>query len=383
MHSKNKKKIAIDNLNKLEPWNSGEFPTIINSIRYNQDYTLFTLATSKGYKIFSTEKLKQAHEETQKVRDLGDLSIVMTYYRSNLVFFLAKENNPNFSQNELIIFDDLSQSKISHFRVKSEKILNFFVSKNIIFVALMKKIIILEVLTMQIINIIEDINTANKLISYNIYDIIAFTKPNTPYKVFLKIYSGKKHKINSIFNKCINTSFEWIQLLELSESGQYIALVSVLGNKIHIYYSQTSILKECIFLGCSIYSIEKLSFSRKKEKYILVNENDVKFSVYKLQDVEYNSSECNCSKYNDDDLVNGRIEKEEVGLWDYFFPVKKPDIKEPHAYSNIPKGVALIDFSYNNNKSIFYIGKNGSYAQFFFEKTKQGEIQPEITVQWA
>ena len=382
MNNKNKKKAIIENLNKLEPWNSGVFPALINSIRYNQDYTLFTLATSKGYKIFSTENLKQVHEETQKVRDLGDLDIVMTYYRSNLVFFLAKENNPNFSQNELIIFDDYSQSKISHFRVKSEKIIDFFVSKNLIFVTLMKKVIILELLTMQIINIIEDINTANKLISYNIYDIIAFIKPNTKYKVFLKIFLSKKYKINSIFNKCVDTSFEWIQLLELSQSGQYIGLVSVLGNKIHVYYTQTSILKECIFLGSTIYSIEKLSFSRKKEKYILVNENDVKFVVYKLGDREYNFSECNCNKYKEDDLVNEHI-KNEYGLFDYFWSFKNTDIKEPHAYFYIPKEIMLIDFSYNNNKSIFYINKRGYYSQLFFEKTKQNEIIPEITVQWA
>ena len=162
MSSRIKKQKAIENANKIEPWNSGEFPLIINSIRYNQDYSLFTLATNKGYKIFSTEILKQVHEETEKVRELGDLKIVMTYYRSNLVFFIANENNPNFSRNELIVYDDLSESKISHFRVKSEKIIDFFVSKNLIFITLVKKIIILEILTMQIVNIIENINTTNK-----------------------------------------------------------------------------------------------------------------------------------------------------------------------------------------------------------------------------
>ena len=385
MNNKNKKKAIIENLNKLEPWNSGVFPALINSIRYNQDFTLFTLATSKGYKIFSTENLKQVHEETQKVRDLGDLDIVMTYYRSNLVFFIANENNPNFSRNELIVYDDLSESKISHFRVKSEKIIDFFVSKNLIFITLVKKIIILEILTMQIVNIIENINNTNKLVSYNIYDIIAFTKPDVKYQVFVKIFSNKKYKINSIFNKCVNSSFELFQFIELSESGQYIALVSMLGNKIHIYYTQTSVLKECIFLGCEIFSIEKLSFSRQKEKYILVNENGSKFVVFKLENGEYSSTECVCNKYKDEDIINGNIEeeKEEFGLFDYFFPVKKKNFKEPHAYSNIPEKTMLIDFSYNNNKSIFYITKKGLYSQFFFEKTKQNEILPEISIQWA
>ena len=39
-------------------WNSGEHPVKVNSIRYNQDFILLTLGTSKGYKIFSIENLK-------------------------------------------------------------------------------------------------------------------------------------------------------------------------------------------------------------------------------------------------------------------------------------------------------------------------------------
>ena len=47
--------IEIKNPN---PWNSNEYPVKINNIRYNQDNTLFVLATSRGYKIFSTKNLK-------------------------------------------------------------------------------------------------------------------------------------------------------------------------------------------------------------------------------------------------------------------------------------------------------------------------------------
>ena len=84
MEKEESNKINND-LNNLIPWNSKEFPVKINSIRYNQDNTLFTLATSRGYKIFSTKNLKQVHEETEKVRDLGDLELVQTYYCTSMV----------------------------------------------------------------------------------------------------------------------------------------------------------------------------------------------------------------------------------------------------------------------------------------------------------
>ena len=109
----------------IKPWNSKEFPVTINNIRYNQDNTLFTLATSRGYKIFSTNNLKQVHEETEKVRELGDLESVQTYYSSSLVFILPTKNNENYTKRELILFDDYFQKIIFKFQSKKENI-NFY-----------------------------------------------------------------------------------------------------------------------------------------------------------------------------------------------------------------------------------------------------------------
>ena len=60
---------------KISPWNIGDFPVKVNSIRFNQNNTLLTLATSRGYKIFSSKTLRKVQEETQLVRDLGDLKM--------------------------------------------------------------------------------------------------------------------------------------------------------------------------------------------------------------------------------------------------------------------------------------------------------------------
>ena len=96
---------------KISPWNTGEFPVKVNNIRFNQDNTLLTLATSRGYKIFSAKTLRKVQEETELVRDLGDLKIVMTYYETSIVFFTGKKNNKKITQKELIIFNDLPKNK--------------------------------------------------------------------------------------------------------------------------------------------------------------------------------------------------------------------------------------------------------------------------------
>ena len=136
---------------KITPWNSSEFPVKVNNIRFNQDNTLFTLATSRGYKIFSTKTLRKVQEETDLVRDFGDLKIVMVYYGTSIVFFTGKKNNKNITQKQLIIFDDFSQKIIGKFESKKENIINFYVSKNAIFIALENNLVILELISMKII----------------------------------------------------------------------------------------------------------------------------------------------------------------------------------------------------------------------------------------
>ena len=58
-----------NDLSNLHPWNSKDYPVKVNSIRYNQDFSLLTLGTSKGYKIFLTSNMKQVNEETEEVKN--------------------------------------------------------------------------------------------------------------------------------------------------------------------------------------------------------------------------------------------------------------------------------------------------------------------------
>ena len=129
---------------KISPWNSGDFPVKVNNIRFNQDNTLLTLATSRGYKIFSAKTLRKVQEESELVRELGDLKIVMTYYETSIVFFTGKKNNKKITQKQLVIFDDFSQEIIYKFESRHENIINFYVSKNAIFIALENNLVIIE-----------------------------------------------------------------------------------------------------------------------------------------------------------------------------------------------------------------------------------------------
>ena len=231
---------------KLEPWNPRDYPVAVNSIRYNQDFSLLiifylltifdfyigkilymekrleklfefkklynvfnspynnqeelTLGTSKGYRNFLTSNLRLAHEQTEAVSKLGDIEIAMTYYKSSLVFILPSRSNKDFPNNELIVFDDFYQTKFATFKDKSEEILNFFVSKNVIFLITLSKIIVLEIFSFQVIDIIININSINALLSFNFYDFIAYTELKDKQNAYVKFYQNKNHTIFSSIN---------------------------------------------------------------------------------------------------------------------------------------------------------------------------------------
>ena len=405
-------KVAQQNLalNNIVPWNSRDFPVKVNNIRYNQDNTLFTLATSRGYKIFSTKNLKQVYEETEKIRDLDDLEIVMTYYSTSLVFFIPTKNNKNFNKKELILFDDFGQKIVFRFKSKKEDINFFYVGKFAICIALETQLIIIELLTLKIVYIISNIFCDEKLCSFNSYGFIAFTKKNEKYNVYIKILNVKDNKIISLRNKVLKPNFEYLQSLHLSPSGQFIALCSLFGNKIHIYYVENLILKECLYLGDEINTIQKISFAAKGEFFILVQLNKNILKLFELSNIVEGQFKCKCYKYKNDEMIKEAIKKKEKrNSWLNYFKnivyssfsnniIEEKEIDLSLVKVEVQQGILFSDFAENEylnkdinlkNKEIVIINGKGFYYKYLFNN-EQNEFSENVdnyfelinSVQW-
>ena len=376
--SKNKE---TPDFSKLTPWNSRAYPVQVNSIRYNQDFSLFTLGTSKGYKIFLTSNLLPAHEDNEVIKNLGDINIAMVYYKSSLVFFLPSRYNETFTNNELIIFDDFYQKKIASFKDKSEELIDFFLSKNIVLMVTLSRIIVVELYTFKIIDIIDNVNTMDKLISFNFYDCLAFLKLNDKKKIFMKYYHNENHKIKSVIKKKISSDFEFMQTLSLSPWGNYLCIVSIFGNKMHIYDTKNEKLKFCIYLGPTILVVEKIIFSKKKSNYLFMLKNENEFRIYKLPINDNKENKCVCNKYDDSKISTEN--KKEGGMFGYFRKFSKnKDIWDSHATGELTGQIEFVDFDRNKNKDIIYINKKGEFIRYHFKKTQSGNILPDFKVQW-
>ena len=196
----------------LKPWNNPEDPIKVNTIRYNNDYSLLTLGTSKGYRVFLTSNLKLCSEESEINNNLGDIMIAMVYYQSTMVFLLPSLYNEKYSKKELIIFDDFYQNKLASYKDKNEEIINFFLSKNILFIITIAKIIVIELFSFKTIDIIEKTNFNKKLLSFNFFDYISYTYSDDKLNLYIKYYQNENYKIITKKQKIIKPDFGFFQI---------------------------------------------------------------------------------------------------------------------------------------------------------------------------
>jgi hypothetical protein len=373
----------INEIKNIRPWNDKDDPIKVNTIRYNQDFSLLSLGTSKGYRVFLTSNLKLTHEITEANTNLGDILIAMTYYKSNLVFLLPKKNNEKYSNKELIVFDDFYQNILASFKDKNEGFINFGLSKNTLFIVALSKIIVIELFSFKVIEIIEKINSNNKLISFNYVDYLAYINLENKKEVCVNFYENLNYKLISKSHKKISIPFDYVQIINISPKGNYIGVVSIFGNKIHIYNTQTGKLKECIFTGPTVQTLEKMVFSEKKPNYILLVKNDFKLYVYKIGKTE--NSKCICDKYSDKNMIGGEsVQEEKNGGFLGFIrkSFKNKDIKEVHSFTEYDGKLIFADFDRNKHKDLFIINHSGLFNNFHFNKKKSGKISSKLSLQW-
>ena len=165
-----------------------------------------------------------------------------------------------------------------------------------------------------------------------------------------------------------------MQNINLSQSGNFIAIVSILGNKIHIYETANCSLMKCVLIGNKIFNIEKISFiyNKTKENYFSVNINNKSIKIYKIDYEEKGKNICICDKYLDDDVLNGKTKtNDNYYFFNYFMPKKNDDIAEYHLNINSNNNIIFSDFFiFSEQKSFVFIDEKGFYYIYFFDKEK-------------
>ncbi len=91
-------------------------------INFNQDATCLAVGYEKAFKIFNISPLKDNFERGKifiYIEMEGGIGIVEMLYKTNVLALVGGGNNPKYSPNKVVIWDDFNTKVISEFRFSS------------------------------------------------------------------------------------------------------------------------------------------------------------------------------------------------------------------------------------------------------------------------
>jgi WD40 repeat protein len=132
------------------------------SISFNQDYSLFSMGTENGFKIFNTYPFNQGYEKNLS----GGIAKCELSYRSNYLALIGGGSCPKFSNKKVILYNDEKDSIESEFKFTTP-VLNVKLKKFLIFIVCEKKIFVFNIENSQNIDSLETSTNKNGIIAIN------------------------------------------------------------------------------------------------------------------------------------------------------------------------------------------------------------------------
>ena len=132
-----------------------------NKISFNQDYSLISIGTNRGYKIIQPSPY-YFHEKNL----LGSLSLCEMSYKSNFLALVGGGKIPKYVNKKVVIYNDLDDSIESEYKF-ANPVLNVKFKKDFIFIVCEKKIYVFNVENSQNIDTFDTINNKRGIIAVN------------------------------------------------------------------------------------------------------------------------------------------------------------------------------------------------------------------------
>ena len=347
----------------------------ILSLSFNQDYSLFSMGTEKGFKIINAYNLNQGYEKCL----FGGISNCELSYKSNYLALIGGGKVPKFNNKKVVIYNDELDEIESEFKF-TVKILNVKLKKNMLFIVTEKEIFVFNIQNSQNLDSFETSTNKKGLIAINgnpnktiLAYPIEFNKQSQKGFVSIKNYETNKCFPQLVQNDKITAmamDYEGLLLATSNEKGTIICIHSC---------NDGTLLQECrrgmekadiIFISFDInykymgvYSDRKTIHIWKLENFIEINRPDKKEKSDSVKQVRKN--ELRYSHKKSISTANLSENKDNI-------EIRIKNIKNYKSESSFAK-IRINDpyciFCFKNNDVVLIISINGIYYKAIIDNS--------------
>lgn len=255
------------------------FQNDINSISFNQDYSLFSLATQKGFKICHTTSLTRQYDKNL----FGGLSKCELSYKSNYLALIGGGKMPKFNNKKVVIYNDAEDVIESEYKF-TIPVINVKIKKDLLFIVTEKKIFVFNIQNSQNIDSFDTVINKRGLIAVNgcphktiLAYPIEFNNQSKNSYVSIKNYKTLKCFPQMVHNDTItNMAMDYLGLL-LATSNEKGTLIRIHNTK------DGSLLHECK-RGKEKADIRYITFDMDY-KYIGISSDRKTIHLWKLDNI--------------------------------------------------------------------------------------------------
>lgn len=221
------------------------YPEYLNdkavSLSFNQDFSLFSMATENGFKIYNTNNLYHQYEKNL----FGGLSKCELSYKSNYMALVGGGKMPIFNNKKVVIYNDAEDCIESEYKFATP-VLNVKLKKNLLFIVCEKKIFVFDIENSQNLDCFDTIINNKGLIAINgnpNKTIMAYPIEfnNESPKGYVSI---KNYKTNKCFPQHVQD--DAISYMAMDYEGLLLATSNEKGTIIRIHNCKDgTLLQEC------------------------------------------------------------------------------------------------------------------------------------------
>lgn len=251
------------------------------SIRFNQDFSMISMGTERGYKIYKIIKTQKPDCYSKNLH--GGILLCEMSYRSNFLALVGGGRLPKYTNKKVVLFNDAEDCVESEYKFTTP-IINVKLKKDLIFIVLEKKIYVFNIENSQNIDSFDTIINKRGIIAVN----------GSPNKTIMahpiqfndqpdKGYVGiKNYKTNKYFPLLVHE--EPISFMGMDYYGLLLATCNDKGTIIRIHScADQTLLYECK-RGKEKAIIKYICFDINY-KYFGVSSDRGTIHIWKLNDI--------------------------------------------------------------------------------------------------